>query len=167
MMRPVSGATASGENRNWFFRSHRQSVVVNQRMITAPVRRNGVSGAGSGGHRHPLVGAAAGQGNETQHGLDAGNRQVIDIRVGECPVHVHLDEALGETGHTRAGVVLVGVHRLFVAHHGGGGGPARTQQGRALGFADGQVKQSHAGGFGRGPLGADGLQYVFSALGQP
>ena len=53
--------------------------MSHERMIGTPVGWNGVPRAGHRCHSDALLGAAAGQGNQAQDGLDAWNGEVIHL----------------------------------------------------------------------------------------
>ena len=121
----------------------RQSILADIQVV-APVRRERVARLGHCGNSEWHTPASARQRRQTQHSLYARNRQErhglrIDIAPG-----TELNEHLGESWYSRAGVVLVLVHLLFVAHDGRRSSLSRTEQCRAARLADGEVKQFHS-----------------------
>src|SRR5262245_25403360 len=88
-------------------RVERQCVVVHQRVITAPICRSRIAWAGGGSNGYPMLCTAASQRHQTEHRLDTGNGQVINVLAGSKPLHVRLDEARRKMGDTRAVIVLI------------------------------------------------------------
>ena len=133
-----------------------------ERMIGAPVGWNGVPRAGHRCDSDALLGAAAGQGNQTQDGFDAWNGEVIHLVTGEYAAHMGLNKPWCKIGNAGAGVILIGMHRFIVAHHCGGRSLTGAEQRRAFGLTNGQVDELYASPLGLSPFRSDRLQYILA-----
>jgi len=99
-----------GSETEGILRVERQRVMVHQRVITAPIGRSRIAWTGGGRDAYPLLCTTASQRYQTEHRLDSGNGQVINLLACSNPWHMRLNEARRELGYARAAIILIRMH---------------------------------------------------------